>query len=77
LTYNINSYILIVNSELRQFISHTKGWHLSCRLFVRKTGEGDASWVFKNVDDIDQYLGFVETDDYEQAEKMFNEKVRL
>lgn len=44
---------------------------------VRKTGEGDASWIFKNVDDIDQYLGFVETDDYEQAEKMFSEKARL
>lgn len=44
---------------------------------VRKTGEGDASWVFKNEDDIDQYLGFVETDDYEQAEKMFSEKERL
>ena len=46
-------------------------------IVIRKAGEGDASWIFKNVDDIDQYLGFVETDDYEQAEKLFNEKVRL
>lgn len=43
-------------------------------IVVRKTGEGDSSLVFKNEDDIDQYLGFVETDDYEQAEKLFNEK---
>lgn len=46
-------------------------------IVVRKTGEGDTSWVFKNEDGIDQYLGSVEKDDYEQAEKLFNEKVRI
>jgi len=46
-------------------------------IVVRKTGEGDTSWVFNNEDVIDQYLGFIDTDDYEQAEIHFNEKARL
>jgi hypothetical protein len=44
---------------------------------IRKAYDADTSWVFKNEDVIDQYLGFIDTDNYEQAEKYFNEKARL
>ena len=46
-------------------------------LVIRRYDDADASWVFifNNYDSIDQYLGFIDTDDYEQAEKYFNEKV--
>ena len=44
-------------------------------LVIRRRDEADTSWVFNNEDSIDQYLGFIDTDDYEQAEKYFNEKV--
>jgi len=30
---------MIVNRELRQFISHPKGWHLSCRFYVKEIAE--------------------------------------
>jgi len=46
-------------------------------LVIRRRDDADTSWVFKNEDVIDQYLGFIDTDDYEQAEKYFNEKARL
>lgn len=44
-------------------------------LVIRRRDDADTSWVFNNEDVIDQYLGFIDTDDYEQAEKYFNEKV--
>jgi hypothetical protein len=39
---------MIVNRKLRQFISHPKGWHLSCRFYVKKyNGEGKKfNWKF-------------------------------
>ena len=46
-------------------------------LVIRRRDDADTSWVFNNEDVIDQYLGFIDTDDYEQAEKYFNEKARL
>jgi hypothetical protein len=46
-------------------------------LVIRRRDDADTSWVFYNEDVIDQYLGFIDTDDYEQAEKYFNEKARL
>ena len=46
-------------------------------LIIRRRDDADTSWVFNNEDVIDQYLGFIDTDDYEQAEKYFNEKARL
>ncbi len=46
-------------------------------LVIRRRDDADTSWVFNNEDSIDQYLGFIDTDDYEQAEKYFNEKGRL
>ena len=46
-------------------------------LVIRRRDDADTSWVFNNEDSIDQYLGFIDTDDYEQAEKYFNEKERL
>jgi hypothetical protein len=48
-------------------------------LVIRRRDDADTSWdfVFNNYDSIDQYLGFIDTDDYEQAEKYFNEKARL
>lgn len=46
-------------------------------LVIRRRDDADTSWVFNNEDVIDQYLGFIDTDDYEQAEKYFNEKERL
>ena len=46
-------------------------------LVIRRRDDADTSWVFNNEDVIDQYLGFIDTDNYEQAEKYFNEKARL
>ena len=46
-------------------------------LVIRRRDDADTSWVFNNEDVIDQYRGFIDTDDYEQAEKYFNEKERL
>ena len=46
-------------------------------LVIRRRDDADTSWVFNNEDVIDQYLGFIDTDDYEQAEIHFNEKARL
>ena len=46
-------------------------------LVIRRRDDADTSWVSRNEDSIDQYLGFIDTDDYEQAEKYFNEKARL
>ena len=46
-------------------------------LVIRRRDDADTSLVFYNEDVIDQYLGFIDTDDYEQAEKYFNEKARL
>ncbi len=46
-------------------------------LVIRRRDDADTSWVFNNEDVIDQYLGFIDTDDYEKAEKYFNEKARL
>ena len=37
-------------------------------LVIRRRDDADTSWVFNNEDVIDQYLGFIDTDDYEQAE---------
>ncbi|HOC97952.1 MAG TPA: hypothetical protein PKK80_02855 [Bacilli bacterium] len=45
-------------------------------LVIRRRDDADTSWVFNNEDSIDQYLGFIDTDDYEQAESHFNEKLR-
>lgn len=45
-------------------------------LVIRRRDDADTSWVFNNCDSIDQYLGFIDTDDYEQAEIRFNEKLR-
>ena len=46
-------------------------------LVIRRRDDADTSWVFNNEGGIDQYLGFIDTDNYEQAEKYFNEKARL
>ena len=46
-------------------------------LVIRRRDDADTSLVFNNEDVIDQYLGFIDTVDYEQAERYFNEKARL
>ena len=45
-------------------------------LVIRRRDDSDTSWVFYNEDVIDQYLGFIDTDNYEQAESHFSEKLR-
>ena len=46
-------------------------------LVIRRRDDANTSWFFNNYDSIEQYLGFIDTDNYEQAEKYFNEKARL
>jgi hypothetical protein len=44
---------MIVNRKLRQFISHPKGWHLSCRFYVNDIVELNGSGIIVTIERID------------------------